>query len=105
MTSVTRHIPYILREPAIALIGERCYTILVYDFDITHTECLKYALSKGLGFGIVIGGGIVKIPQVKYHLMSETSPDQQIITILRTRSARGLSLSAYVSLQAGPRVC
>lgn len=27
-------------------------------------HCLKYALSKGLGLGIVIGGGIVKIPQV-----------------------------------------
>jgi mannose-P-dolichol utilization defect protein 1 len=39
--------------------------VLVYDFDVTNVDCLKYALSKGLGFGIVLGGGIVKIPQVR----------------------------------------
>jgi mannose-P-dolichol utilization defect protein 1 len=61
---VTHNIPSFLRDPAVALIGEKCYTVLVYDFDITHSECLKYALSKGLGLGIVLGGSIVKIPQV-----------------------------------------
>jgi mannose-P-dolichol utilization defect protein 1 len=61
---VTHNIPFFLRDPAVALIGEKCYTVLVYDFDITHSECLKYALSKGLGLGIVLGGSIVKIPQV-----------------------------------------
>lgn len=64
MTSITHNIPSILREPAEALIGKQCYEVLVYDFDVTNTECLKYALSKGLGLGIVLGGGIVKIPQV-----------------------------------------
>jgi hypothetical protein len=64
VTSVTHNIPNFLRDPAVALIGEKCYTVLVYDFDITHAECLKYALSKGLGLGIVLGGSIVKIPQV-----------------------------------------
>ncbi|ORY20840.1 hypothetical protein BCR39DRAFT_591757 [Naematelia encephala] len=83
ITSVTRNIPSFVREPAVALIGEQCYTILVYDFEILHTECLKLALSKGLGLGIVVGGGIVKIPQ--------------ILKIIGTRSARGLSLAAYVS--------
>jgi mannose-P-dolichol utilization defect protein 1 len=63
VTSVTHNIPSILRDPAVALIGERCYTVLVYDFDITNVDCLKYALSKGLGLGIVLGGAIVKIPQ------------------------------------------
>jgi mannose-P-dolichol utilization defect protein 1 len=63
VTSVTHNIPSILRDPAVALIGEQCYTVLVYDFDITNVDCLKYALSKGLGLGIVLGGAIVKIPQ------------------------------------------
>ncbi|WWD21693.1 hypothetical protein CI109_106179 [Kwoniella shandongensis] len=82
ITTVTHNIPSFLRRPAEALIGEQCYGVLVYDFDITHTECLKYALSKGLGFGIVLGGGIVKIPQ--------------ILKIVSSSSARGLSLSAYI---------
>jgi len=69
VTAVTHNIPSFLRDPAVALIGEKCYTVLVYDFDITHSECLKYALSKGLGLGIVLGGSIVKIPQVSYQLL------------------------------------
>ncbi|KAK8847612.1 hypothetical protein IAR55_005471 [Kwoniella newhampshirensis] len=82
ITTVTQNIPFFLRRPAEALIGEKCYNVLVYEFEITHTECLKYALSKGLGFGIVVGGGIVKIPQ--------------ILKIVSSQSARGLSLSAYI---------
>jgi mannose-P-dolichol utilization defect protein 1 len=66
---VTHNIPSFLRDPAVALIGEKCYGVLVYDFDITHSECLKYALSKGLGLGIVLGGSIVKIPQVSSRLL------------------------------------
>jgi mannose-P-dolichol utilization defect protein 1 len=57
-----------LSEPATALIGEKCYNTLIYDFNITDVECLKYALSKGLGFGIVLGGSIVKIPQVRTNV-------------------------------------
>ncbi|RSH82675.1 uncharacterized protein EHS24_007669 [Apiotrichum porosum] len=82
VTAVTHNIPWFLRVPAEALIGEKCYGVLVYDFNITDVDCLKYALSKGLGFGIVLGGSIVKIPQ--------------IMKIIGTQSARGLSLSAYI---------
>jgi mannose-P-dolichol utilization defect protein 1 len=65
VTSITHHIPGFLRQPAEALIGTKCYTSLVYDFNLGDVDCLKYALSKGLGLGIVLGGGIVKIPQVR----------------------------------------
>ncbi|WWC86686.1 uncharacterized protein L201_001563 [Kwoniella dendrophila CBS 6074] len=82
VTSITHNIPSFLRQPAEALIGEQCYDVLVYNFDITNVECLKYALSKGLGLGIVLGGSIVKIPQ--------------ILKIVGSGSARGLSLSAYI---------
>ncbi|WVQ98269.1 hypothetical protein IAU59_005392 [Kwoniella sp. CBS 9459] len=82
VTAVTQNIPSFLRQPAEALIGEQCYDILVYNFDVTNVECLKYALSKGLGLGIVLGGSIVKIPQ--------------ILKIVSSQSARGLSLSAYI---------
>lgn len=91
---MTHNIPWILREPAIALIGAKCYNTLVYDFNITDVECLKYALSKGLGFGIVLGGSIVKIPQVSRSTGLELTT--KIMKIVRSHSARGLSLSAYV---------
>jgi len=75
-------LPKLLRDPAVALIGEKCYTSLIEDLQLfSDIDCLKYAISKGLGFGIVLGGSIVKIPQ--------------IITILSSGSAQGLSLASY----------
>ncbi|KAL1918949.1 uncharacterized protein VTP21DRAFT_2330 [Calcarisporiella thermophila] len=74
-------LPGFLRDPAVALITEPCYVSLVERLNLQDTPCLKLAISKGLSVGMVLGGAIVKIPQ--------------IITILRHRSAQGLSLPAY----------
>ncbi|KAI8391499.1 uncharacterized protein BYT42DRAFT_509539 [Radiomyces spectabilis] len=73
-------LPSLLRDPLESLIGEKCYVSLVENLTFTDLACLKYALSKGLGLGIVIGGSIVKIPQ--------------IITIVSKRSVQGLSLAS-----------
>jgi len=82
MSSITKRlIPSFLREPAVALIGEKCYVTLVEDLNVFDTECLKYAISKGLGLGIVVGGSIMKVPQ--------------FLLIVSARSARGLSLLSY----------
>ena len=43
---------------------KHCYTTLVEDLEIDNIECLKYSLSKGLGLGIVVGGSIMKVPQL-----------------------------------------
>ena len=54
----------------------------MYNLDLTSSECLKLALSKVLGLGMVAGGAILKLPQ--------------ILTVVRSGSARGLSLSSYI---------
>lgn len=54
----------------------------MWNTDLADHACLKHALSKALGLGIVLGGSIVKVPQ--------------IIKIVSSRSARGLSLSSYL---------
>ncbi|KAL5482676.1 hypothetical protein ACEPAI_9270 [Sanghuangporus weigelae] len=82
MTAITQNLPWFIRDPAVAIVGEKCYHSLVEELNVGDVECLKYALSKGLGVGIVIGGSIMKVPQV--------------LIILRARSARGLSFTAYV---------
>ncbi|GAA5883685.1 hypothetical protein JCM3774_002953 [Rhodotorula dairenensis] len=82
LKAVTHNLPAFVSEPAVALIGQECYTTLVYNLDLTSSECLKLALSKLLGLGMVAGGAILKLPQ--------------ILTVVRSRSARGLSLSSYV---------
>lgn len=76
------HLPTIIRDPAVALVGEKCYVSLVENLNIHDVDCIKYAVSKGLGLGIVLGGSIVKVPQ--------------ILTILRNQSAQGLSLTSYL---------
>lgn len=79
---ITRNLPTFVRDPLEALLGQECYTSLVYNTDIHSTECLKLALSKLLGVGIIAGGAVVKVPQ--------------ILTVLSAKSARGLSLSSYL---------
>lgn len=76
------HYPSFIREPAVALVGEECYSSLLENFNFHDMACIKYAISKGLGVGIVVGGSIVKIPQ--------------ILTILKNQSAQGLSLTSYL---------
>ncbi|KAF9114290.1 hypothetical protein BGX27_011268 [Mortierella sp. AM989] len=75
-------LPFFLKTPAVAIIGDKCYTSLIEDFNYRDVDCIKYAISKGLGFGIVAGGAIVKVPQ--------------IIKIVQARSAQGLSLISYL---------
>ncbi|RDB18474.1 Mannose-P-dolichol utilization defect 1 [Hypsizygus marmoreus] len=82
MTTITRNLPWFIRDLGISIVGSECYTSLVENLDINDVKCIKYSLSKGLGIGIVVGGSIMKVPQV--------------LLIVNARSARGLSLSAYV---------
>ncbi|KAF7980323.1 hypothetical protein HWV62_38735 [Athelia sp. TMB] len=82
MTTITRNLPPFIRDLGVSIVGKKCYTSLVENLDVTDIECLKYSLSKGLGLGIVVGGSIMKVPQ--------------LLLILGARSARGLSLPAYI---------
>ncbi|CAG8708627.1 11060_t:CDS:1 [Acaulospora morrowiae] len=75
-------LPDIIKYPAVQLIGEKCYTSLVEEFNVTDVDCIKLLISKGLGIGIVLGGALVKLPQ--------------IIKITSARSSRGLSFEGFV---------
>lgn len=79
--SVTQNLPAFVQKPAIALIGQECYTTLIYNLDFSSKRCVKYAISKALGLGIVVFGSIMKVPQ--------------ILNIINGRSARGISLLMY----------
>ncbi|RKP34665.1 hypothetical protein BJ085DRAFT_14536 [Dimargaris cristalligena] len=64
--------PEVIRAPGVLLVGKHCFSELAENFHLGNTECLKHALSKGLGFGIVLGGAIVKLPQI-YKIVSSGS--------------------------------
>lgn len=82
MTAITRNLPSFVRDIGVSIIGEGCYVSLVEDLNVADVKCLKYAVSKGLGIGIVLGGSIMKVPQ--------------LLLIVNAGSARGLSHTAYV---------
>ncbi len=90
MTSLTRNLPWFVRDLGVGTIGEvrfsplcpflvlgthfigfapqTCYVSLVENLNVADVACLKLSLSKGLGIGIVVGGSIMKVPQL---LLSE----------------------------------
>jgi len=83
LTPVTRSLPKPINDVIISLVGAPCHSALLLDLDITaHPECLSLAISKALGIGIITAASIVKVPQ--------------IIKLVRSQSAEGLSFTSYV---------
>ncbi|KAK7743572.1 hypothetical protein SLS53_004107 [Cytospora paraplurivora] len=79
---VTHNLPQPIRDLGLSIIGEKCYSSLVLDIDLTDNDCLKLAVSKALGIGIVAASSIVKVPQ--------------IVNLVRSKSASGVSLLSYL---------
>ena len=77
---------------------QKCYVSLVENLNIADVDCLKYSLSKGLGIGIVVGGSIMKVPQLllSKSFRSSCPPQTHPPQVLSAQSARGLSLPAYI---------
>ena len=83
---LTQNLPQPIADIGISLLGPTCYKTLIYNVDLTATECVKLAVSKGLGIGIIGASSIVKIPQ--------------LLKLLNSQSAEGLSFLAYL-LESG----
>jgi len=48
----------------LGLMTPQCFESLVVNLDFSNVTCLKLAISKALGLGIVVGSSLVKLPQV-----------------------------------------
>jgi mannose-P-dolichol utilization defect protein 1 len=79
---ITHALPSPIQNLGISILGPQCYQTLVLDIDISATDCLKLAVSKGLGIGIIGASSIVKVPQ--------------ILKLLRSKSASGISFLSYL---------
>jgi mannose-P-dolichol utilization defect protein 1 len=94
MTSFTRNLPPLIKDPATSLLGisshvdnmlipgKHCYAVLVENLDVFHAECLKLGISKALGLGIVLAGSVVKVPQ--------------LLKLVNAGSGAGLSVVGYI---------
>jgi mannose-P-dolichol utilization defect protein 1 len=79
---ITHNLPEPIRDLGVSIIGEQCYKTLLLDVALDDQPCLKLAVSKGLGIGIIAASSIVKVPQ--------------ILKLVRSRSAEGVSFLSYV---------
>ncbi|KAI9807922.1 MAG: hypothetical protein M1825_005228 [Sarcosagium campestre] len=79
---ITANLPAPVKDAAVSLVGTRCYKSLIVDLDIEDAECVKLAVSKGLGVGIIGASSIVKIPQ--------------LLKLVRSRSSAGVSFLSYL---------
>ena len=82
LAPITHNLPAPIPSLLTSLLGPQCYQTLLLDLDLTHTPCLRLALSKSLGVGILLVSSIVKIPQ--------------LLKLLSSQSAEGLSFSSYL---------
>jgi mannose-P-dolichol utilization defect protein 1 len=79
---LTHNLPVPVTDFGRNLIGPYCYKTLVLDIDpFTAPDCVKLAVSKGLGIAIVGASSIVKIPQ--------------LIKLINSGSAEGISFTSY----------
>lgn len=81
LTPITQNLPAPIRDTGVSLLGHHCYKNLIHDVQITDSSCLKLAISKGLGIGIIGASAVVKIPQ--------------LLKLLNSQSAAGISFLAY----------
>ncbi|KAF4984766.1 hypothetical protein FZEAL_127 [Fusarium zealandicum] len=79
---ITHNLPAPIRDLGVSILGETCYNSLLLDINIEDAECLKFAISKALGIGIIAASSIVKVPQ--------------ILKLLNSKSAEGVSFLSYV---------
>lgn len=91
---ITSAIPAPIAEPLAALLTPKCYTALVSHLDInTHPECLPLAISKVLGVGIITMSSIVKLPQIRSLLKSQSADGVSFLSYLLETAAYSITLA------------
>lgn len=93
---VTHNLPGPIRDLGVSIIGETCYKALILDIDETNTECIKLAVSKGLGIGIVAASAVVKVPQILKLVNSKSASGVSFLSYLLETTAMLITLSYSV---------
>ncbi|CBX95131.1 hypothetical protein IAQ61_009762 [Plenodomus lingam] len=93
---ITHNLPQPIANLGTSLLGPKCYQTLIYNVDLSATSCVKLAISKGLGIGIIGASSIVKIPQLLKLLNSQSAEGMSFLSYLLESSAYLISLSYNV---------
>ncbi|KAF2476568.1 mannose-P-dolichol utilization defect 1 protein [Lindgomyces ingoldianus] len=91
---ITHNLPTPIVDTGRTLLGPFCYKTLILDIDpFASPDCLKLAISKALGIGIIGASSIVKIPQLLKLLNSQSSEGVSFLSYLLESSSYLISLS------------
>jgi mannose-P-dolichol utilization defect protein 1 len=93
---ITHNLPKPIADLGVSLLGPTCYKTLIYNVDLTATDCVKLAISKGLGIGIIGASSIVKVPQLLKLINSQSAEGVSFTSYLLESSAYLISLSYNV---------
>lgn len=72
----------IMKQILQAFFPGKCYEEIIVRHNFANVDCLKLALSKCLGYGIIVGSTLVKVPQ--------------IVKIVQTQSGEGISVTSVL---------
>lgn len=64
------------------LIGKKCAKSLLVDLEYKNVPCLRLAVSKALGLGIIAGSALVKLPQIFKLLQSGSTEGMSFLASL-----------------------
>ena len=91
---ITHNLPAPVVSTGRTLLGPFCYKTLILDIDpFTSPDCLKLAISKALGIGIIGASSIVKVPQLLKLLNSQSAAGLSFLSYLLETSSYLISLS------------
>jgi len=94
---ITHNLPGPITSAGRTLLGPFCYKTLILDIDpFSSPDCLKLAISKALGIGIIGASSIVKIPQLLKLLNSQSAAGLSFLSYLLETSSYLISLSYNV---------
>ncbi|KAH6937402.1 hypothetical protein HPB50_000049 [Hyalomma asiaticum] len=72
----------LLKQILQAFFPGKCYDEIIVRHNFENVDCLKLAFSKCLGYGIIVGSTLVKVPQ--------------IVKIVQTQSGEGISVTSVL---------
>ncbi len=99
---VISHLPQPIHNLAISVLGPQCHQTLLIDLNLESRDCLKLAISKGLGIGIVLASSVVKVPQLlKLNNSSGSSEGVSFLAYLLETTSFLISV-AYSARQGFP---
>ncbi|KAI9843969.1 MAG: hypothetical protein M1837_006010 [Sclerophora amabilis] len=91
--SVTHNLPAPIRDLGLSLLGPECYSQLILYVDLSPSPCLKLAVSKALGIGIITASAIVKLPQILKLLSSRSAAGLSLLSLLLETGSYAISLA------------